>query len=62
MLGVAADIKTTIGEGDECERGQLTNFGGPPRAVSIPISLNAPVPTVLERSMIFFTAHNQSLL
>lgn len=51
MLGVAADVKTTIGEGDECERGQLTNFGAS-RVVSISISLNAPV-SALERSMIF---------
>lgn len=55
MLGVAADVKT-IGEGDECERGQLTNFGAP-RVVSISISLNAPVSLL---SMIFFTAHNLS--
>lgn len=52
MLGVAADVKTTIGEGDECERGQLTNFWTP-RVVSISISLNAPVPVVLGYSMIF---------
>lgn len=62
-LGWPPTLKRRLGERDECERGQLTNFGAGGRAHRI--DLYFAKRTCTRRPWVFdefFTAHNQSLL